>query len=86
MAHIVSPSTAQAPVNKMNEKPKSTSPSAIQVKNRRKTIGIEEKIIRNKLNCKRANELLIYAVMSNSLIVAYVQFVIMLMELQKVLN
>jgi hypothetical protein len=70
----------------MNEKRKSTTPSAIQVKNRRKTIGIEEKIVRNKLTCKGVNELLTYAVMSYSLIVAYVQFVIMLTELQKVLN
>jgi len=66
----------------MNEKRKSASPSAIQVKNRRKTISTEKEIIRNKLICKRVNELLSYAVVSESLIVAYVQFVIMLTELR----
>jgi hypothetical protein len=37
VAHLVSPSTA------LSDKCKSASPSAIQVKNQRKTIGIEEK-------------------------------------------
>jgi hypothetical protein len=44
-------------------------------------IDIKEKNIRNKQTCKRVNALLTYAVMSDSLIVAYVQFVIMLIEL-----
>jgi hypothetical protein len=56
---------------------KSGSRSAIQVKNQRNIIGIEE-----KLDLKRVNELLTY-VMSDRLIVAYVQFVIMSSELKK---
>ena len=44
MAHLVSSSTALAFLANMSEKRKSASPSVIQVKNRRKTIGIEEKL------------------------------------------
>jgi hypothetical protein len=43
MAHLVFSSTALAFLTNMSEKRKSASLSAIQVKNRRKTIGIEEK-------------------------------------------
>jgi hypothetical protein len=42
-AHLVSPSTALAFLTNASEKCKSTSPSAIQVKNQRKTNGIDEK-------------------------------------------
>jgi hypothetical protein len=44
MAHLVSPSTALALLTHMSEKRKSASPTAIQVKNRRKTISTEEKL------------------------------------------
>ena len=44
VAYIVPPWTALAFGNKMSEKHKSTSPNAIQVKNRWKTISIEEKL------------------------------------------
>jgi hypothetical protein len=41
---VISPSTTLALVTKSTEKRKSTSPSASQVKNRQKTISIEEKL------------------------------------------
>jgi len=44
VADILPPSTALALVNKMSEKSKPTSSSAIQVQNRRNTIRIEEKL------------------------------------------
>ena len=44
MADVVLPSTPLAVVTKMSEKCKSISPSAIQVKNRNKTIRTEEKL------------------------------------------
>jgi hypothetical protein len=44
VAHLVFSLTALVFVTNMNEKRKSASLSAIQVKNRRKAIGIEEKL------------------------------------------
>jgi hypothetical protein len=44
VAYLVFSSTALAFLTNMSEKHKSTSPSAIQVKNGRKTLGIEEKL------------------------------------------
>jgi hypothetical protein len=44
MVHLVSSSTALAFLTTMSEKHKSALSSAIQVKNRRKTISIEEKL------------------------------------------
>jgi hypothetical protein len=44
MAYLVSSSTAVAFLTNMNEKRKSASPIVIHVKNRRKTIGTEEKL------------------------------------------
>ena len=44
MAHLVSSSTALVVLTKMSEKHKSTSPSAIQVKNWQETISTEEKL------------------------------------------
>jgi len=67
----------------LSEKCKSTSSSAIQVKNRQKTIGIEEKL---NTNLKNLNELLTYAVMLDSHTVANAQFMKKLTELQKVLS
>jgi hypothetical protein len=62
VAHLVLPSTALAFLTNMSEKCKSTSSSAIQVKTRGKTIGIEEKLdVISRL--KKVNKLLTYAVM-----------------------
>jgi hypothetical protein len=44
MAHLVSSSTALTFLTNMSEKRKSVSPSAMQVKNQRKTIGIEDRL------------------------------------------
>ena len=44
LADVFSPSASLGFVNKMSEERQSTSPSAIQVKNRQKTIRIEEKL------------------------------------------
>jgi hypothetical protein len=44
VAHLVSSSTALAFLTNMSEKLKSASPSAFQVKNWRKAVGIEEKL------------------------------------------
>jgi hypothetical protein len=44
VAHLVSSPTALAFLTDMNEKCKSASRSAIQVKNRRKTINVEDKL------------------------------------------
>jgi hypothetical protein len=43
-SHLVCSSTALAFLINMTEKHKSASPSAIQVRNRQKTIGTEEKL------------------------------------------
>ena len=55
MADLVPFSTALAVHTDMNEKRKSTSPSAIQVKHRRQTISTEEKldVISQLENCVR---------------------------------
>jgi len=42
----------------MSKKVKSASPSAIKVKNRQKTISIEEKLVVKKADLKKMNELL----------------------------
>ena len=44
MTDVVPPSSTLAPVTIMTEKPESGSLSAIQMKNRRKTVSIEEKL------------------------------------------
>jgi hypothetical protein len=64
----------------MSEKHASTSPSAIQVKNQQKAIGMLQ------ADLKEVNKLLTYVMMLNSLIVGYIQFLIMLNELQVVLS
>ena len=67
------------------EKHQSTSRSAIQVKYQLQAIGIEEKLdVKAKL--KEVNKLSTYAVMLGWIIVVYLQFVIMLIELKKVLG
>ena len=69
----------------MSKKCKSASPGVIQVKNSRKIVGTDKKLdIISRL--EKVNELLTYIVMLDSLMVAYVQLVIMLLELQKVLS
>jgi hypothetical protein len=42
----------------MSEKVKSALPSAIKVKNRQKTISIEEKLLVKKADLKKINEML----------------------------
>jgi hypothetical protein len=77
--HLVSSSTALAFLTNMSEKHKSTSPSEIQVKHRRKTIGIDEKL-HGISRLEKSERIVIYAVMLDLLIVAYIQFVIMLTD------
>ena len=72
MAVVVHPSTATAYVTKMSEKCKSTSPSAIQVKNRVKDNQYWREIRRNKVTLKKANELLTHAIKLDWLTVVYV--------------
>jgi len=79
-ARVVTFSTALASVTNISEKRKCTSLNAIQVKNQQKTISIDE-----KLDIK-VNQLLTYAVMLDSLTVAYLQFMIMLIAWKKVLS
>jgi hypothetical protein len=83
--HLVSSSTALAFLTNISEKRKSVSPSAIQVKNRRKTIGTEEKfdVMCRLEKCERIVDLCRNL---DSLILAYIQFLIMLIELKKVLS
>ena len=83
--HLVSSSTTLAFLTNMSEKRECTSPIAILVKNQWKTINIEEKLhIISRL--EKVNKLLTYAQMLDSLIIAHIQFVIMLIELKKVLS
>jgi len=68
----------------MSEKRKSTSPSSIQVKNRRNTIVTEKLDVQSRI--AEAKELLTYAVVLDSLMVVCFQYVIMLITLKKVLR
>jgi hypothetical protein len=52
----------------------------------KRQVGIEEKLFVISRLEKKVNELLTYAVMLDSLIVVYIQFVILLIELKKVLS
>jgi hypothetical protein len=81
MADAVPPSTALAFVTKMSEKYKSTLSSAIQGKNWQKTISTEQTL--NVIRRLEKVELLTYNVTLDSLIVTYIQFILMLLELQK---
>ena len=85
MADVFPPSAALVFVTKMSDKLKFTSPSEIQVKNRQKTVRTEEKL-HYYVDLKKVNEWLTYAVMLDSLVVAYIQFEIVLTELQKVVG
>jgi len=76
---LVSLSTALAFHTKMSEKHKSTSPSTIQMKNQREVISTEEKLDARSWLEKQEQTL-------DSLVVAYIQFVIILIELKKVLS
>jgi len=66
-------------VTEISEKHQSTSLSAFEVKNWQKAFSTEADLI-------KVNELLTYAIMLGSLIVVYVHFVVMLIELKKVLS
>jgi hypothetical protein len=78
---ILPPLTALAFVSKMNEKHKSRSLSAIQVNNQQKTISTEEKLA--VISWLEEGEQIV-DVCSNvrALIVGYMQFMVMLIELQ----
>ena len=67
----------------MSEKCISTSPSAIQVENRQTAVSIEEKLDAISI-LENVNELLTYGIMLYLLIIVYVQFVILLIDLWKV--
>jgi hypothetical protein len=70
---------------KMSEERKPSSPGAMQVKNWRKTIIVEEKLgVISKL--AEGEHIFDICCMLGVLILAYVQFVIMLIELQTVLS
>jgi hypothetical protein len=77
-------SIALAFVTKMSEKYKSTLSSAIQAQNWQKALSIED--ILSVIRILEKVELLTYNVTSDSLIVAYIQFILMLIELQKELR
>ena len=79
VAYSVSSATALAFLANMNEKCKSTSPRAIQVKIQWKTIGIEEKF-------EKGEQIIGICIKLDSLVVANIQFLIMLIELKKVLS
>jgi len=70
----------------MSEKRKSTSHYAVQEKNRQKTIGTEETLGVIRGLEKRVNERVAYAIMLDWFIAAYVQLLMTLMELEKVLS
>jgi len=85
VAYLISCCTALAFLTSVSEKHNCMSPSAVQVKNWRETMGFEEKLdVINQL--EKVNRLLTYAVMLDRFIVACVQFVIMLIELKNVLR
>ena len=76
---------ALASVTRMSAKHKFTTPSAMQVKNWQKTSSIEEElVVINRL--EKGEQIVKYAIMLDSLILAYVQFMAMLTELKKVLS
>ena len=79
--HLVFSATALAFVTKISGKCKSTSPSAIQVKNWQKTIIIEEKLL--VISLLEKVEQIVGRCCDVRLAVAYMQFMIMLIELKK---
>jgi hypothetical protein len=78
VVYVIPCSSSLALGTKISEKHKSASLSVMQVKNRWKTIGIEEKL--DIISQLEDGKLLTYAVVLVSLILAYVQSVIMLIE------
>ena len=84
MADLVPFSTGLAVRSIMNEKRKSTSPSAIQLKNWRMTISTKE--ILDIISRLEKDKLLTYDIMLDSLTIACIQYVIIVIELQKVLS
>jgi hypothetical protein len=68
-----------------SEKCKSKSPSTLQVKNCQKTIGTEEKLdVMSRPD--KGEQIFTYAVTLDLVIVTYIQFLIMLIDLKKVLS
>jgi hypothetical protein len=84
MADAVPSSIALAFVTKTSEKYKSTLSSGIQAKNWVKTKSTEDTL--NEIRRLSKVELLTYNVMLDSFIAAYIQFILMLIELQKDLH
>jgi len=81
MAHLHSSSTELA----LNEKCKSKTSSTLQVKNWQKSIGTEEKLdVMSQPD--KGEQILTYAIILDLLIVTYIQFLIMLIDLKKVLS
>ena len=79
MANVVPSLMSIAFVTKLVEKHNSASHIAVQMKNLQNTVNTKEKLdVRSQ--CKNVNELLICAVMIDSLIEVYIQFVIMEIE------
>jgi hypothetical protein len=71
MAYLISCCTALAFLTNVGEKHNCVSPGAVQVKNRRETMGFEEKLdVINQL--EKVNKLLTCTVMLDGLIVMYV--------------
>ena len=68
----------------MSEKRKSTSPSAIQVKNRERKSVLAEKL--DVLNQLKKGDRTINILCNIRFVLAYVHFAIMVIELQKVLS
>ena len=85
MAYVLPHSLSLALGTKMNEKLKSASPSVMQMKNQQKAISIEE-ILDVISQLEKGDKLLTCAVMLDSLILTYIQSVIMLIEVQKGLS
>jgi len=83
-ADLVHPSTALTFVTEMTEKCKATSSGAIQVKNLWKTVNTEEKL--DVINHLEKGEQITGLCHKDSSILVYVQFMIMLIELQRVLS
>jgi len=85
MVHLVSSSTALTFLTNMSGKCKSTSPSAVQVKNWQKTVTSEEKLfIISRL--EKAEQIVDICRNIRFAYSSIIQYVIMLIELQKVLS
>ena len=86
VAHIVSWSRVLAFLTKMNKEQKIYITYCNPSEKSAKDNWCWREMRCNKPNCKKVNELSTYPVMLDSLILMYIQFVIMLLELQKMLS